>query len=167
MPVQTAFVNVCNDRAAVASDVATASVGLTGRQSEPPMPVTNTATNAEGLNLAATADAIDLIADIVFDNESFDLRLDRLVIAAKQAKMEADAAAKHLAQIRAEILSTMIDSGLASFDCPDGKVTVCKGKRTVSVTDKALAAEIALIKERGVRTGRCTEKQGADYVIIK
>lgn len=127
----------------------------------------NTATNAAGLNLHATADAVDLIADLVFETESFDLRLDRAVVAAKQAKMEADAAAKHLADIRAEILSMMQESGLASFDCPDGKVTVCKGRRTVSVTDKALAAEIALIKERGVRTGRCTEKQGDPYVTIK
>jgi hypothetical protein len=46
-------------------------------------------------------------------------------------------------------------------------VTVCKGKRTVSVTDPALKAEISLIKERGVRTGRCTEKTGDPYVIIK
>lgn len=128
---------------------------------------THNATNAAGLNLHATADAIDLIADLVFETESFDLRLDRAVVAAKQAKMDADAAAKHLADIRAEILTMMQESGLATFDCPDGKVTVCKGRRTVSVTDKALAAEITAIKERGVHTGRCAEKIGAPYVTIK
>jgi len=127
----------------------------------------NTATNAAGLNLHATADAVDLIADLVFETESFDLRLDRAVVAAKQAKMEADAAAKHLAQIRQEILSMMQESGLKTFQCPDGKVTLCNGRRTVSVTCKALAAEITAIKERGVRTGRCTEKQGDPYVTIK
>lgn len=125
------------------------------------------ATNAAGMNLNATADAIDLIADLVFETESFDLRLDRAVVAAKQAKMEADAAAAHLTQIRQEILSMMQESGLATFDCPDGKVTVCKGRRTVSVTDKALAAEINAIKERGVRTKRCTVKIGDPYVTIK
>ena len=121
----------------------------------------------DAVGLSKTMDTVDAIADLVFDGESYAIRLDRAVVAAKQAKADADAAAKHLADIRAEILSMMQESGLASFDCPDGKVTVCKGRRTVSVTDKALAAEIALIKERGVRTGRCTEKQGDPYVTIK
>lgn len=124
-------------------------------------------TSTDAVGLSKTMDTIDAIADLVFDGESFDLRLDRAIVAAKQAKADADAAAKHLADLRAEILSMMIDSNLATFESEAGKVTVCKGKRTVSVTDKALAAEIALIKERGVRTGRCTEKQGADYVTIK
>ena len=123
--------------------------------------------NTDAVGLSKTLDTIDAIADVVFDSESFDLRIDRHIVAAKQAKEDADAAAQYLASLRAEILSMMIDSNLATFESEAGKVTVCKGKRTVSVTDKALAAEIALIKERGVRTGRCTEKQGADYVIIK
>ena len=118
-------------------------------------------------SLTQTVDAIDAIADLVFDTESFDVRIDRRIAEAKVAKQAADDAAQYLATIRAEILSLMIDSNLATFKSEAGTVTVCKGKRTVSVTDKALAAEIALIKERGVRTGRCTEKQGADYVIIK
>lgn len=128
--------------------------------------MTNTK-KTDAVGLSKTMDTIDAIADLVFDTESFEVRIDRAVVAAKQAKADADAAAKHLADLRAEILSMMIDSNLATFESEAGTVTVCKGKRTVSVTDKALAAEIALIKERGVRTGRCTEKQGADYVIIK
>ena len=123
--------------------------------------------NTDTVGLSKTMDAIDAIADVVFDTESFDLRIDRHIVAAKQAKADADAAAHYLASLRSEILSLMVESNLATFESEAGKVTVCKGKRTVSVTDKALAAEIALIKERGVRTGRCTEKQGADYVIIK
>ena len=118
-------------------------------------------------SLTQTVDAIDQICDLVFDTESFDVRINRYVAEAKIAKKAADDAAQYLAQIRAEILSLMVESNLATFESEAGKVTVCKGKRTVSVTDKALAAEIALIKERGVRTGRCTEKQGAEYVIIK
>jgi hypothetical protein len=123
--------------------------------------------NTDAVGLSKTVDTIDAIADLVFDTESFDVRIDRAVAEAKVAKQAADDAAQYLATIRAEILSMMIESNLATFESEAGKVTVCKGKRTVSVTDKALAAEIALIKERGVRTGRCTEKQGADYVIIK
>ena len=128
--------------------------------------MTNT-TNSDAVGLSKTMDTIDAIADVVFDTESFDLRIDRAIVAAKQAKADADAATAYLASLRSEILSLMVESNLATFESEAGKVTVCKGKRTVSVTDKALAAEIALIKERGVRTGRCTEKQGADYVIIK
>ena len=118
-------------------------------------------------DLKATADAIDAITDVAFAGESFDLRIDSAIVQAKIAKRAADDAAQYLAQIRTEILLMMVESNLATFESEAGKVTVCKGKRTVSVTDKALAAEISLIKERGVRTGRCTEKQGADYVIIK
>lgn len=132
--------------------------------------MSNTSTTAAAhyaASLTQTVDAIDAIADLVFDTETFDVRIDRRVAEAKIAKRAADDAAQYLATIRAEILSLMIESDLAIFESEAGKVTVCKGKRTVSVTDKALAAEIALIKERGVRTGRCTEKQGADYVIIK
>ena len=124
-------------------------------------------TSTESLDLSKTLDSIDAIADVVFDTESFDLRIDRAIVAAKQAKADADAAAKHLADIRADILSLMQQSDLAVFQCPDGTVTVCKGRRTVSVTDPALKAEISLIKERGVRTGRCTEKIGDPYVTIK
>ena len=124
-------------------------------------------TSTESLDLSKTLDSIDAIADVVFDTESFDLRIDRAIVAAKQAKADADAAAQYLASLRSEILSLMVESNLATFESEAGRVTVCKGKRTVSVTDKTLAAEISLIKERGVRTGRCAEKQGADYVIIK
>ena len=126
-----------------------------------------TAADVFAADLKATADAIDAIADVAFAGESFDVRINRAIVQAKIAKRAADDAAQYLAQVRAEILTMMVESNLATFDSEAGKVTVCKGKRTVSVTDKALAAEIALIKERGVRTGRCTEKQGADYVIIK
>jgi hypothetical protein len=126
-----------------------------------------TAADVFAADLKVTVDAIDAIADVAFAGESFDVRIDRAIVQAKIAKRAAEDAAQYLAQVRAEILSTMVESGLATFESEAGKVTVCKGKRTVSVTDKALAAEIALIKERGVRTGRCTEKKGADYVIVK
>ena len=124
-------------------------------------------TSTESLDLSKTLDSIDAIADVVFDTESFDLRIDRAIVAAKQAKADADAATAYLASLRSEILSLMVESNLATFESEAGKVTVCKGKRTVSVTDKALAAEINLIKERGARTGRCTVKTGDPYVIIK
>ena len=125
-----------------------------------------TAADVFAADLKATVDALDAM-DYSLTGGSFDVRIDFAIAQAKVAKRAADDAAQYLAQIRQDILAMMIESNLATFESEAGKVTVCKGKRTVSVTDKALAAEIALIKERGVRTGRCTEKQGADYVIIK
>jgi hypothetical protein len=80
-------------------------------------------TSTDAVGLTRTMDTLDAITDIVFDNESFDLRLDRAVVAAKQAKADADAAAAHLADLRAEILSMMQQSNLAVFQCPDGTVT--------------------------------------------
>jgi hypothetical protein len=130
------------------------------------MPETTAAAHYSA-SLTQTVDAIDAIANLLFDTESFDVRINRAVTQAKIAKRAADDAAQYLAQVRAEILSLMVESDLATFESEAGKVTVCKGRRTVSVTDKALAAEIALIKARGCHTGRCTEKQGADYVVIK
>ena len=126
-----------------------------------------TAADVFAADLKATADAINAITEVALAGESYAIRLDHAIVQAKIAKRAADDAAQYLAQIRQDILTMMVESNLATFESEAGKVTVCKGKRTVSVTDKALAAEIALIKERGVRTGRCTEKQGADYVIVK
>ena len=127
----------------------------------------NTATDNTANSVKRTVEAIDLIADVIFQTESFDLKLDRLVIAAKAAKADADAADKRLSDLRAEILSMMQESNLATFDCPDGKVTVCKGRRTVTVTDRGLKAEITAMKERGIKSKRCVEKIGDPYVTIK
>ena len=131
------------------------------------MTTANTAADVFTADLKATIDAIDAITDVALAGESFDLRIDRAVAQAKVAKRAADDAAQYLAQLRSEILSMMINSNLATFESEAGKVTVCKGRRTVSVTDRALKAEITAMKERGVRTGRCTEKQGDPYVTIK
>ena len=69
---------------------------------------------------------------------------------------------------RQEMLLTLMDSnGLDKIKTDKGSVTVCKGKRTVSVTDPALKAEIKLLQERGVRTGRCEERIGQRYCMIR
>lgn len=140
-------------------------------QHRTPEPMTTTtATNAFEASLFAVQEALqgcDPAIDHAFKGETFDVRIDRAIMQAKIAKRAADDAAQYLAQVRAEILSLMEGSDLKTFESDFGKVTVCKGRRTVSVTDKALAAEISLIKERGVRTGRCAEKQGDPYIVIK
>ena len=69
---------------------------------------------------------------------------------------------------RQEMLLTLMDrAGLDRARTDVGTVTVCAGKRTVAVTDPALKAEIKLIQERGVRTGRCEERIGARYLMIR
>jgi penicillin V acylase-like amidase (Ntn superfamily) len=69
---------------------------------------------------------------------------------------------------RQEMLLTLMDhNGFDKIKTDKGSVTVCKGKRTVSVTDPALKAEIKLLQERGVRTGRCEERIGQRYCLIR
>ena len=69
---------------------------------------------------------------------------------------------------RQEMLLELMDShGLDRIKTDKGSVAVCNGKRTVSVTDPALKAEIRLIQERGVRTGRCEERIGQRYCMIR
>lgn len=69
---------------------------------------------------------------------------------------------------RQEMLLNLMDSlQLERIKTDKGSVTVCNGKRTVSVTDPALKAEIKLLQERGVRTGRCEERIGKRYCMIR
>ena len=113
------------------------------------------------------SETVDQIADLLFGTESTDARLSRLIVEAKAAKVKADAAAAHLAAVRSRLLDEMTEAGLTRFDSPEGKVSVSKGRRTIAVTDKALKAEIKLIQERGVRTGRCEVKEGSPFVTIR
>lgn len=131
--------------------------------------INNTAadTAARALDVRATYDQCEHIASMVFNEESAGELLTSLIKQAKEAKVAADAAAERLAEIRQEILDTMVQENLSTVQTVSGTAKVVKGRRTVAVTDKALAAEITAIKERGVRTGRCTEKIGASYVTIK
>jgi hypothetical protein len=69
---------------------------------------------------------------------------------------------------RQEMLLNLMDSlQLEKIKTDKGSVTVCKGKRTVAVVDPALKAEIKLLQERGVRTGRCEERVGQRYCMIR
>ncbi len=69
---------------------------------------------------------------------------------------------------RQEMLLELMDAhGFERIKTDKGSVTVCAGKRTVSVVDPALKAEIKLLQERGVRTGRCEERIGQRYCMIR
>lgn len=69
---------------------------------------------------------------------------------------------------RQEMLLSLMDSlQLERIKTDKGSVTVCAGKRTVSVTDRKLKAEIKLLQERGVLTGKCEERIGQRYCMIR
>jgi len=69
---------------------------------------------------------------------------------------------------RQEMLLNLMDSlQLERIKTDKGSVTVCAGKRTIAVVDPALKAEIKLLQERGVRTGRCEERIGQRYCMIR
>jgi len=69
---------------------------------------------------------------------------------------------------RQEMLLALMDSlQLERIKTDKGSVTVCAGKRTVSVTDRKLKAEIKLLQERGVHTGKCEERIGQRYCMIR
>ena len=82
------------------------------------------------------------------------------VAAAKAAETARKEASRALAEFMAE-------NGLKTESTESGKVTLYSGRRTVKITCKALEAEIKLMKERAVRTGRAIETIGEAYVSLK
>ena len=48
-----------------------------------------------------------------------------------------------------------------------GSVTLCHGRRTVKVTNKALNHQIQLLKEQGISEGKCSESWGVNYITVK
>ena len=48
-----------------------------------------------------------------------------------------------------------------------GSLTLNKGRRTVKVTDKALEAQIKLLKEKGIKQGKCEESVGSEFITVK
>lgn len=93
--------------------------------------------------------------------------ITNLAAAARVAKAAAEAAAAAEKAAKVELLAAMIEAGQKSFKTPSGTVSVCSGRRTIRVTCKALQAEIKLMQERAVRTGRAVENFGESYVTIR
>jgi hypothetical protein len=85
--------------------------------------------------------------------------------AAARDALEAAETAKSAAA--AALLAAMQTAQLDCAATDSGKVTISAGRRTVKVVDPALSAEIKLIQERGVRTGRAVENVGDPYAILR
>jgi hypothetical protein len=95
------------------------------------------------------------------------MTLESLAAAAATAIAAEKAAAEASKAARAALLAAMQEAGQASLKTAVGTVSVVSGRRTVKVTCKALQAEIKLMQERAVRTGRAVESIGAPYVSIR
>ena len=103
-------------------------------------------------------------AQIINDPHS---QIAHLIEAIKEQKSKVEYETSVLKARQDMLLKLMDSNGFDKIKTDKGSVTVCKGKRTVSVTDPALKAEIKLIEERGVRTGRCEERIGQRYCMIR
>ena len=86
--------------------------------------------------------------------------------AAARAALEVAESAK--ASAGAELLAALRLQGTDCVDCGTiGKVTVAAGRTSVKVTDPTLQAEIKLLQERGVASGRAAINVGDPYPILR
>ena len=105
------------------------------------------------IDLTSTVEAITQAAEAIASAAEalpYDKQLEAAIIRAKAAKQAFENAKEHMEACRQDVLDLMVQSDLASFDCTFGKVTVCKGRRTISIVDKKLSVEIAVMRERGL-----------------
>lgn len=82
-----------------------------------------------------------------------------------QAMSEVDAAKKRVDDLKAQMIA-LIEEPQTVKTCW-GSVTLNKGKRSVKVTDKALNAQITLLKEQGIALGKCEESVGDPFITVR
>ena len=81
------------------------------------------------------------------------------------AMADADAAKQRADVIKAQMIA-LIESP-ATIKTVWGSVTLNKGRRTVKVTDRALNAQLTLLKEQGISLGKCTESVGDPFITVR
>jgi hypothetical protein len=82
-----------------------------------------------------------------------------------QAMSDADAAKQRVDDLKAQMIA-LIEEPQTVKTCW-GSVTLNKGRRTVKVTDKALNAQITLLKEQGIALGKCEESIGDPFITVR
>jgi len=82
-----------------------------------------------------------------------------------QAMSEAESAKKRVDSLKAQMIA-LIETPQTVKTCW-GSVTLNKGRRTVKVTDRALTAQITLLKEQGVALGKCEESVGEPSITVR
>jgi hypothetical protein len=92
-------------------------------------------------------------------------QVETLLPALLQAMEDADAAKRRVDDLKAQMVA-LIESP-QTVKTVWGSVTLNKGRRTVKVTDKALNAQITLLKEQGIAQGKCEESIGSPFVTVR
>jgi hypothetical protein len=92
-------------------------------------------------------------------------QIETLLPALLQAMEDSDAAKQRVDSLKAQMVA-LIESPQTVKTCW-GSVTLNKGRRTVKVTDKALNAQITLLKETGISEGKCEESIGSPFVTVR
>ncbi len=82
-----------------------------------------------------------------------------------EAMQQADAAKQRVDDLKAQLVA-LIESPQTVKTCW-GSVTLNKGKRSVKVTDRALNAQITLLKEQGIALGKCEESVGSPFITVR
>jgi hypothetical protein len=92
-------------------------------------------------------------------------QVETLLPALLQAMEDADAAKRRVDSLKAQMVA-LIDEP-QTVKTVWGSVTLNRGKRTVKVTDRALNAQITLLKEQGIAQGKCEESIGSPFVTVR
>jgi hypothetical protein len=92
-------------------------------------------------------------------------QIETLLPALLQAMEDADAAKKRVDDLKAQMVALIEEP--QTVKTVWGSVTLNKGRRTVKVTDKALNAQITLLKEQGIALGKCEESVGSPFVTVR
>ncbi len=92
-------------------------------------------------------------------------QIETLLPALLQAMEDSDAAKKRVDDLKAQMVA-LIEEPQTVKTCW-GSVTLNKGRRTVKVTDKALSAQITLLKETGISDGKCQESVSEPFITVR
>jgi hypothetical protein len=92
-------------------------------------------------------------------------QIEALMPALLQAMEDAAAAKRHADNLKAQMIA-LIESP-QTVKTVWGSVTLNNGRRTVKVTDRALNAQITLLKEQGIALGKCEESIGDPFVTVR
>jgi len=82
-----------------------------------------------------------------------------------EAMAQAESAKQRVDSLKAQLVA-VIEQPQTVKTCW-GSVTLNKGRRTVKVTDRALNAQITLLKEQGIAQGKCEESVGDPFITVR
>jgi hypothetical protein len=82
-----------------------------------------------------------------------------------EAMEQADAAKRRVEDLKRDMIA-LIESPQTVKTCW-GSVTLNRGKRSVKVIDRALNAQITLLKESGIALGKCEESISDPFITVR